>query len=79
MELMISISENVVPTLQQRAKAEGCDVKEFVEWLLEEQVLNPSLADLLAPIRLGIDESSTTEEELDDFMYSLRKKVKEGK
>lgn len=77
MELTISIPENVGHILQQRAKAEGRDVKEFVEGLVEEQVLSPSLDELLAPIRQAVTESGTTEEELDEFMYSLRRKVKE--
>lgn len=79
MELTISVPENVGHILQQRAKANGRDVKEFVEDMITDQALSPSLDELLAPIRKAVDESGTTEDELDEFMYSLRKKVKEEK
>ncbi len=79
MELTISISEQVGSILQQRAKANGRDINDFVKKIVEDQALTPTLDELLVPVRREIAEKGIDEDELDDFMSSLRKKVKEEK
>ena len=77
MELTISVSEQAGHILQNRAKANGRDVNEFVKELVENQALSPTLEELLAPVREEISEKGITEDELDEFIYSLRDKIRE--
>lgn len=79
MELTISVSEKAAGILLERAKADGRDVKDFVEEIIEEKALAPTLDELLAPVRQEVKEKGITEDELDDFMYSVRQKVREEK
>lgn len=79
MELTISISEQIGHILQQRAKANGRNINDLVRNIVEDQALTPTLDELLAPVRKEVAEKGITENEIDDFMYSLRKKVKEEK
>jgi len=79
MELTISISEQIGSILQQRAKAKGRDINDLVKDIVEDQALTPTLDELLAPVRQEIADKSITENELDSFMYSLRKKVRDEK
>lgn len=77
MELTISISEKTANILRERAKADGRDVNDFVTDIVEEKALTPTLDELLAPVRQEVKDKGITEDELDDFMYSIRRKVKE--
>ena len=77
MELTISVPDNVGNILLQRAKANGRDIRTLVEEIVSDQALSPTFDELLSPIRQTIVDSGTTEDELDEFMYSLRRKTKE--
>lgn len=79
MELTISISEQTGHILQQRAKANGRDINDLVKDIVEDQALTPTLDELLAPVRKEVADKGITENEIDDFMYSLRKKVRDEK
>lgn len=79
MELTISISEQIGHILQQRAKANGRDINDFVKDIVEDQALTPTLDDLLAPVRQEVSDKGITEDEIDDFMYALRQKVRNEK
>ena len=79
MELTISISEQIGYILQQRAKAKGRDINELVQDIVEDQALTPTLDELLAPVRKEVADKGITEDEIDEFMYSLRKKAKDEK
>jgi len=79
MELTISISEQIGSILQKRAKDNGRDINDLVKDIVEDQALTPTLDELLAPVRKEVADKGMTEGELDDFMYSLRKKVKAEK
>lgn len=79
MELTISISERIGSILQKRAKANGRDINDLVKDIVENQALTPTLDELLAPVRQEVADKGITENEIDDFMYSLRKKVKDEK
>jgi hypothetical protein len=79
MELTISISEQTGHILQQRAKANGRDINDLVKAIVEDQALTPTLDELLAPVRKEVADKGITENEIDDFMYSLRKKVRNEK
>lgn len=79
MELTISISDRIGGILQKRAKENGRDINELVKDIVEDQALTPTLDELLAPARKEVADKGITEDELDEFMYSLRKKVKAEK
>ncbi len=79
MELTISISEQIGSILQKRAKDKGRDINDFVKTIVEDQALTPTLDELLAPVRQEIVDKDISEDEIDNFMYSLRKKVRDEK
>lgn len=79
MELTISISDEIGHILQQRAKEKGRDINDLVKDIVEDQALTPTLDELLAPVRQEVAEKSITEDEIDVFMYDLRRKVREEK
>ncbi len=78
-ELTISISDRTGSILQKRAKENGRDISDLVKDIVEDQALTPTLDELLAPVRKEVADKGITEDELDDFMYSLRNKVKAEK
>ena len=78
MELTITIPPQALAVLQRRAAAKGVNLQEVASTILADELLSPTLDELLAPIRQAVEDSGTTEDELDEFMYSLRKKVKTG-
>jgi hypothetical protein len=77
--LTINISPEVQARLAERAKNSGQDIVEYVEVLVAEQISRPTLDEILAPVRREFAESGMTEDELDEFLYSMRRKVKEEK
>lgn len=79
MELTISISEQIGSILQKRAKTNGRDISDLVKDIVEDQALTPTLDELLAPVRQEVADKGITENEIDDFMRSLRKKVRDEK
>ncbi len=79
MELTISISEQIGSILQKRAKANGRHINDLVKDIVKDQALTPTLDELLAPVRQGVADKGITENEIDDFMRSLRKKVRDEK
>lgn len=79
MELTISISDRIGNILQKRAKENGRDINDLVKDIVEDQALTPTLDELLTPVRKEVADKGITEDDLDDFMYSLRRKVKEEK
>ncbi len=79
MELTISISEQIGSILQKRAKAKGRDISDLVKDIVEDQALTPTLDELLAPVRQEVADKGISENEIDNFMYSLRKKVRDEK
>lgn len=71
--LTINIAPDVRVRLAERAKDSGKDLVEYVEVLVSEQVSRPTLDELLAPVRQEFAESGMTEDELDEFMYAVRR------
>lgn len=76
MEITISVPQEVESILAQKAAAQGQDLKAFIEEMVKIQALRPSLSELLAPVRREFAESGMTEDELDEFLYSVRSKAK---
>ncbi len=74
MELIISISEQIGHILQQRAKANGCAVTDYVENLIEKDVnKRKTLDEIFAPFRAHTEQIS--EEEIDGLVKKARKEI----
>lgn len=71
--LTIDLTPDVKSALEQKAK--GQDIKLYVQKLVRKQALRPTLNEALAPVRREFAESGMTEDELDDFMNSVREKA----
>ena len=79
MTITIRVSPDVGARLQEKARSQGQDVVEYVEVMVAEQARQPTLDELLAPVRQEFAESGMTEDELDEFMYAIRRQVNEEK
>ncbi len=77
--LTIRVSPDTGARLREKARSQGQDVVEYVEVMVAEQARQPTLDELLAPMRKQVEESGVTEDEIDEFMYALRKQVNEEK
>ncbi len=73
MELTITVPEEVERVLEQRAAASGQEVKEFVEDMVKNQALRPTLDETLRPVREGFAECGMTEDELDELIRAERR------
>lgn len=71
--LTIDLTPDVKTALEQKAK--GKDIKQYVQNLVQKQALRPSLEEVLAPVRQEFAESEMSEDELDNFMNSVREKA----
>ena len=71
--LTIDLTPDVKTALEQKAK--GKDIKTYVQKLIQKQVLRPTLDEALAPVRQEFAESGMTEDELDEFMNTVRDKA----
>jgi Tfp pilus assembly protein PilO len=74
-QLTINITPEAKAALQQRAAANGQDIKDFVEQMVNQQALRPTLDELLAPVRQDFADSGMTEDELDEFLEEVREEV----
>jgi hypothetical protein len=60
--------------LEQRAKADGCDVKGYVKRLIEKDVNRRQTFDeILAPFRQVVEQSNISDDELDSLFTKARK------
>ncbi len=75
--LTIDITPDVKTALEQKAK--GKDIKQYVQNLVQKQALRPPLDEALAPVRREFAESGMSEDELDEFMNSVREKVNQDR
>lgn len=74
-QMTIDIPLEVKRALQRKAEAEGKDVRHFIEDLIKKQALRPTLDEILAPVRQEFEESGMSENQLDEFMNSVREKA----
>lgn len=77
MTLNISLAPDVEAKLTERASAAGQDVREYATRLLEEAIASPSVEELLAPFRQGVQDSGMSDDDLDRFYEGLRRNVAE--
>lgn len=73
MTITLELEPEVESLLEKRARAEGCDVKGYVERLVEKEVNRERTFDeILAPFRDAVERSGISEEELDTFFTEAR-------
>jgi hypothetical protein len=79
-QITIDLTNDIKVALERKAK--GQDIKIFIQTLVNKQAMRPSLEEELAPVRQEFRESGMSENELDNFLNSVRKtylKEKTGK
>jgi hypothetical protein len=72
-QITIDLPLEVKTALEKKAK--GQDIKVFIQTIIQKQALRPSLDEVLAPVRQEFAESGMSEDDLDDFMNSVREKA----
>ncbi|MBK8269181.1 MAG: hypothetical protein IPK83_13090 [Planctomycetes bacterium] len=68
MTLQITLNSEAEERLRRRAQANGEDVAVCAAQLIQEALREPSLDEVLAPVRKAFEESGMTEDELSDLL-----------
>jgi hypothetical protein len=72
-QITIDLPLEVKTALEKQAKGE--DIKVFIQTIIRKQALRPNLDEVLAPVRQEFAESGMSEDDLDNFMNSVRDKA----
>ena len=76
MTVTIELEPEIESLLEERAKADGCDVKGYVKKLIEKDVNRKRTFDeILAPFRQAVEKSGISDDELDSLFREARKEV----
>lgn len=76
MTVTLELEPEVESLLEKRARAEGCDVKGYVQKLVEKEVNRDRTFDeILAPFRDAVERSGISDEELDNVFTEARQEV----
>jgi hypothetical protein len=76
MTVTLELEPEVESLLEKRARAEGCDIKGYVEKLVERDVNRaPTFDEILAPFRDAVERSGISDEELDTLFTEARREV----
>src|SRR5437667_8435368 len=76
MTVTLELEPEVESLLEKRARAEGCDIKGYVEKLVERDVNRaPTFDEILAPFRDAVERSGISDEELDTLLAETRREV----
>jgi len=76
MTLTLEIEPEIESLLKKRAKADGCDVPDYVRNLIKRDVTSkPTFDEILAPFREAVEKSGTSDEELDSLFTEARREV----
>lgn len=74
MTVTLELEPEVETLLEKRARAEGCDVKGYVERLVEKEVNRARTFDeILAPFRDAVERSGISDEELETLFTASRR------
>jgi hypothetical protein len=80
MTVTIELEPEVESLLEERAKADGCDVEGYVKKLIEKDVNRKRTFDeILAPFRQAVEKSGISDDELDSLFREARKEVSRAK
>ena len=76
MTVTLELEPEVESALEDRARAEGCNVKDYLEKLVEKEVNRERTFDeILAPFRDAVEKSGISDEDLDTLFRKARKEV----
>jgi len=76
MTVTLELEPELESALEKRARAEGCDVKDYLEKLVEKEVNRERTFDeILAPFRDAVEKSGISDEDLDNLFREARKEV----
>ena len=80
MTVTLELEPKVESLLKERAKADGCDLPDYVKKLIERDVNRQRRFDeILAPFRQAVEESGISDDELDALFTEARKDVFKAK
>ena len=68
--MKLRLSQQARQNLEQRAAENGQDVEGFTSQLVERAVTNPTIDEILAPVRKQVADSGMSDQQLDDFFRS---------
>src|SRR5436309_3211528 len=75
----LELEPEVESLLEKRARAEGCDVKHYVEKLVERDVNRARTFDeILKPFRDAVERSGVSDEDLDALFRSFDEETREA-
>ena len=57
----------------------GDDIKTYIEGLLKNQIIRPSIDEILAPFRQEVEASEITDDEFDNFVEEIREEIYQEK
>ncbi len=76
MTVTLELEPEVESLLEKRAWAEGCDVKGYVQKLVEKEVNRKRTFDeILAPFRDAVERSGISDQEFDSVFTEARREV----
>jgi len=76
MPVTLELEPEVESALEERARAEGCDVKDYLEKPVEKEVNRERTFDeILAPFRAAVERSGISDEDLDTLFRKARKEA----
>lgn len=80
MTVTLELEPEVESILEERAKAEGCDVEGYVRKLIEKDINRKQTFDeILAPFREAVEKSGMSDEELDSLFTESRREIFKAK
>ena len=76
MSLTITLKPETEAKLKSKASAQGFEVADYVENLIEKDIdPRKTLDEIFAPVRKEFEESGMTEDEFDKLIYQARREV----
>jgi hypothetical protein len=80
MTVTLELEPEVESLLEKRAKADGCEVQDYVKNLITKEVNRQRTFDEnLAPFRQAVEKSGVSDDELDALFTEARKEVFKAK
>lgn len=76
MTVVVELRPKTEELLRRAADEQGVGVDGYIESLIEKDAKRFSVEERLAPVRKSFEESGMTEEDLDNFMNSIRAKAR---
>jgi hypothetical protein len=80
MTLTLELEPEVESSLAERARADGCDVEEYVRKLIDDDLVRGTTFDeILAPFRQAVEASGISDSELDLIFTEARRESHSSK